>query len=278
MVNIVALVFAHNEALLLPFALDEIKNSGKINHIVVIDDGSTDSTAKVARNYGATVVSHKTNLGKRQSFITGALKAKELGAQVLLTLDADITSFPKSTFDSLVNEVTVKKKLMAVATQHEAYPLDDWRAGRVLDTHSNAQRAINMQALDPLFNGDSKWIDALTTNKRKWEKGKFSEKEKAGGYKWALEYTLDMLIPKSKISYSMGHIVTRQPYRRGADTIRSQKYAREIVKDQLNNRLGKAKSIMQSARKNPAVWKALRKKWLAMKKETVAKNKIRLRR
>lgn len=278
MPNIVAVVFAHNEHFHLGSAIEEIKKAGKVNHIIVVDDGSTDSTSKIAESFGAIVIKHKTNLGKRESFISGALKAKELGAEVLLTLDADITKFPKSTFDSMVNEVTKGKKLMAVASQHEVYPFDDWEKGKVADPHSNAQRAINMKALDPLFNGDEKWVNSLTENKRKWNSGRYLLEEKKAGYKWALEYSLDRLIPKNKVSFLHEPVVTLQPYRTGNKSIRSQKYARLIVADQLSNRLGKANSLMRIARKNPVVWKALRKKWLAKKSAQKKLNVLKIKR
>ena len=278
MPNVVALFFAHNEQHRLPFAISELLAAGKVNHIIVVDDGSTDKTAEIAERFGAIVIKHKTNLGKRQAFISGATKARELGAEVLLTLDSDITKFPRSTFNSMVEEVTKGKKLMAVAAQHESYHFEDWTRGRVIDPHSNAQRAINMKALDPLFNGDEKWVSALTENKRKWDRGGYSSLEKSEGYKWALEYSLDRLIPQNKISTSVGDIVTLQPYRTGNKSIFSQKYAREIVKDQLNNRLGKAKSLMRTARKNPAVWSALRKKWLAKKAVQKTTNKLKIAR
>jgi glycosyltransferase involved in cell wall biosynthesis len=278
MPNIVAVIFAHNEQFHLGVAIDEIRNAGKINHIIVVDDGSTDGTAKVAEDNKVILIRRKKNLGKREAFISGAIKARELGAEVLLTLDADITKFPHRTFEEMVREVTVGKKLMAVAAQHEAFALDDWHRGRVIDPHSNAQRAINMKALDPLFRGDEKWVSALTEKKRKWHSGKYFLKEMQEGYKWALEYSLDKLIPQNKVSFSVGDIVTLQPYRTGNKSIRGQLYAREIVKDQLKNRSGKAKSLMSVAKKNPLVWKALRKKWLAKKAQTKALNKIKIMR
>jgi glycosyltransferase involved in cell wall biosynthesis len=56
---------------------------------LVIDDGSTDDTAEVARRHGALVVSHNHNKGLAQAFMTGLETALLLGADVIVNTDAD---------------------------------------------------------------------------------------------------------------------------------------------------------------------------------------------
>ena len=57
--------------------------------VVVVDDGSTDATASVARRSGAAVVRHRINLGKGAALRTGAEAALRAGCDVLLFMDAD---------------------------------------------------------------------------------------------------------------------------------------------------------------------------------------------
>jgi glycosyltransferase involved in cell wall biosynthesis len=57
--------------------------------IVVIDDGSKDSTADEARKAGATVIVHEVNKGKGVALNTGFLYAKDKGYEFLITMDAD---------------------------------------------------------------------------------------------------------------------------------------------------------------------------------------------
>jgi glycosyltransferase involved in cell wall biosynthesis len=56
---------------------------------IVVDDGSTDETAEQARSNGALVGTHRRNLGQGDALRTGFAIAKRLGAQVVVTIDAD---------------------------------------------------------------------------------------------------------------------------------------------------------------------------------------------
>ncbi len=57
--------------------------------VIVVDDGSTDETAQVARRAGAHVVRHLINLGAGAALQTGIDRALECGASWIVTLDAD---------------------------------------------------------------------------------------------------------------------------------------------------------------------------------------------
>src|SRR4030042_4807226 len=57
--------------------------------VVVCDDGSSDLTAKIAERLGADVVRHERNLGYGSAIKSLFNRARELGADVLVTLDGD---------------------------------------------------------------------------------------------------------------------------------------------------------------------------------------------
>jgi len=57
--------------------------------VIVVDDGSSDETARVAESAGATVLKHPSNLGKGHALATGITQALAWGAQAVATLDAD---------------------------------------------------------------------------------------------------------------------------------------------------------------------------------------------
>ncbi len=60
-----------------------------VDGMIVVDDGSSDRTAQSARVQGAIVVSHVVNRGLGAAIGTGFEAAKRLGADVVVTLDAD---------------------------------------------------------------------------------------------------------------------------------------------------------------------------------------------
>jgi len=57
--------------------------------ILVIDDGSTDDSAVIAKYLNAIVVSHPKRRGVGAAFSTGIEKALSLGADIVVTIDAD---------------------------------------------------------------------------------------------------------------------------------------------------------------------------------------------
>ena len=78
-------------------AYNEEKNIAKIivklkkmvDQILVCDDGSTDSTCAIAESLGVTVIKHSKNSGYGSAIRSIFLKAREINAEVLVTIDAD---------------------------------------------------------------------------------------------------------------------------------------------------------------------------------------------
>lgn len=57
--------------------------------IVVVDDGSTDHTYRVASGTGVQVIQHPVNMGKGAALTTGFKRAAEMGMSYVVVLDAD---------------------------------------------------------------------------------------------------------------------------------------------------------------------------------------------
>ena len=78
-------------------AYNEEKNIAQIitklkkitDKIIVCDDGSTDSTGKIASEMGAKVIRHEKNLGYGSAIRSIFLKAREEKSESLITLDSD---------------------------------------------------------------------------------------------------------------------------------------------------------------------------------------------
>jgi glycosyltransferase involved in cell wall biosynthesis len=78
---------AYNEAEAIGGVIDGLLLLGY--HVVVVNDGSRDRTADVALRRGVVVVSHPINRGAGAALQTGITVALALGADVIVTFDAD---------------------------------------------------------------------------------------------------------------------------------------------------------------------------------------------
>ena len=63
--------------------------------VLVVDDGSRDRTGDIAREHGAAVARHVTNLGGGAALRTGYRLMSDSGAKVVVTLDADGQHLPE---------------------------------------------------------------------------------------------------------------------------------------------------------------------------------------
>jgi glycosyltransferase involved in cell wall biosynthesis len=80
---------AWNEEASLPAVLGELEATFPEADVLVIDDGSTDATAQVARDAGAIVVSFGENRGLRAGIAAGYREASERGYAYCGRVDAD---------------------------------------------------------------------------------------------------------------------------------------------------------------------------------------------
>lgn len=92
--KIVIIIPAYNEEENIATMVKSCKPLG-YDSIVVVDDGSTDNTARNAREAGAMVVSHIINRGVGAATQTGLEAAKMLDADIAVTIDADSQHKPQ---------------------------------------------------------------------------------------------------------------------------------------------------------------------------------------
>src|SRR5690606_1855180 len=90
--HLVILIPALNEAEMISQVIQsmpkQIEGIDQIR-VLVVDDGSRDATAGVARAAGAIVVSHPYNQGVGKAFNTGLAAALEMCADIMVNTDAD---------------------------------------------------------------------------------------------------------------------------------------------------------------------------------------------
>src|SRR5579864_7279838 len=95
--DVAVIIPARDEAALIQATVAAASRLPGVAFVVVVDDGSRDATAELARHAGAVVVRHRRNRGKGAAMETGAgavrlvdqREARE-SPRLLLFLDADL--------------------------------------------------------------------------------------------------------------------------------------------------------------------------------------------
>jgi len=123
MKTIVVQIPCYNEAETLPLVLASLPRRVSRRARVltlVVDDGSTDGTAAVARRAGADcVVRHTRNRGLAAAFQTGLSTALRLGADVIVNTDGD-NQYPQADLPRLVAPILAGRADVVVADRQTA--------------------------------------------------------------------------------------------------------------------------------------------------------------
>jgi len=105
---VVITIPAYNEARTIGRIIQEIRqvmDSSKYKyHILVVDDGSKDNTAEIAKKEGAIVVKNKRNLGLAKTFKREMQECLNLKADIIVHTDAD-GQYPSIYIPDLIRKV-----------------------------------------------------------------------------------------------------------------------------------------------------------------------------
>lgn len=85
--KILAIIPAYNESGNLRAVIEDLRSFG--GDLLVVNDGSTDDTAALAKSLGAQVISHPFNLGIGGTVQTGLKYAREKGYDLAIQFDGD---------------------------------------------------------------------------------------------------------------------------------------------------------------------------------------------
>lgn len=94
-----------------------VSKAKRFGQVLVVDDGSKDKTADVAKKSGAIVKKHKTNLGYDLALNTGFKKSNELNIDYIITIDADGQHNPKL-LKKFIDKL-VKGAMIVIGVRHK---------------------------------------------------------------------------------------------------------------------------------------------------------------
>lgn len=117
--KLVVIIPCYNEEKTLPLVVKSIpKKIPGISKVetLVIDDGSTDNTAKIARKLKVKLVSHFKNEGLGIAFKNGIEEALKMKADIITNIDADMQFNPKD-IPQLVKPIVNGEAEMVTATR-----------------------------------------------------------------------------------------------------------------------------------------------------------------
>lgn len=116
-VTMTCLIPAWNEATRIGAVLAAVSDHPAIARTLVIDDGSTDGTAEVARAAGAEVLRTPGNMGKTRALVQGLRRLD--GGNVLL-LDADLAGLTAAAISALIAPVAQGRAEASVSLRGNA--------------------------------------------------------------------------------------------------------------------------------------------------------------
>src|SRR4030042_5246038 len=116
MMNTLVIIPAFNEEETLQGVILSIRSSLSQADILVVNDGSTDSTANLARQEGVFVLEHPYNMGIGNTMQTGFLYALRSGYDIAIQIDGDGQTNPES-LPSLIKPLLIGQANLVIGSR-----------------------------------------------------------------------------------------------------------------------------------------------------------------
>jgi len=125
------------------------KSQLHVDKVVVCDDGSTDNTAKLAKEVGAIVLSHNKNQGYGAAIATLFDYARKQNAQIMITIDGDGQHDP-SQIPLLINVITTHNVDVVIGSRFldDSTKASSYRKAGIKIITSAANYGTNLKVTD----------------------------------------------------------------------------------------------------------------------------------
>jgi glycosyltransferase involved in cell wall biosynthesis len=118
--NMLLVVPVYNEQLFIGQVLSQLLNYFRAEHILVIDDGSTDQTADIVKQYNVQLITHPTNKGKGVALKSAFKYALTNEYDWIITIDADMQHNPAH-LPQFIDEIEKNKSDLIIGNRINRY-------------------------------------------------------------------------------------------------------------------------------------------------------------
>lgn len=140
--RVTCLIPAHNEAPRIAAVLAAVRDHPSIARVIVVDDGSTDATARLAEEAGAEVLRLSPNRGKSAAIAAGLAGVRS--SHVVL-LDADLCGLGPQAITALIAPVLSQRADVSLSLRGNAPRLWQWLGVDYI----TGERVLPMALLSP---------------------------------------------------------------------------------------------------------------------------------
>ncbi|MGB4373203.1 MAG: glycosyltransferase family 2 protein [Halanaerobiales bacterium] len=145
--KVTALIPVYNEEKTITGVLQVLKEDPLVDEILVIDDGSTDNSAALARSMGVQVISLEKNQGKGAALECGI---EHIDSEIILMLDGDLLGLTDRHINLLLDPVLNKQCDMTVGIFSHGRGVTD--LAQLLAPHLSGQRAVRTSLIKGIKN------------------------------------------------------------------------------------------------------------------------------
>lgn len=145
--KVTALIPAYNEEKTIGSIIKILKKNNNIDKVLVVDDGSSDKTAFIAKNNGAELIILENNQGKGAALQKGI---KEIENEVIVMLDGDLIGLKDKHIQSLLKPVFDDECDMTVGIFNHGRGITD--LAQIFAPNLSGQRAVKSKFIKGIDN------------------------------------------------------------------------------------------------------------------------------